>query len=140
MKAIGTILLAAGLAAVASAQDQDKELEKLQGTWKIQSAKVGKSDYDAKTLSAQTINFAGDTITCKEIKGGSGKAVIDTAKKPPTVSCQDKKGKVVREFVYQVEDDTLKVIFYPTGTKMAADSFDKPPVDLMVITYKREKK
>ncbi len=142
MKMMATMLLAAALVAVASAHEQDTDLDKLQGTWKIQNAKIGKSDYPAKDLSAQTITFAGDTITCKEIstKGNTGKAVIDSEKKPPVVNCQDKNGKVVRNFAYQLDGDTLKVIFYPTGAKMAADSFDKPPTDLMVITYKREKK
>jgi uncharacterized protein (TIGR03067 family) len=142
MKAIGTLIVAAGLLAVANAQDDQnkKKLEKLQGTWKILNAKIGGSDYPIKNLVAQTIAFSGDTITCKDIQGDTAKAVLDTAKTPAVVFCKDKKGKVAREFLYQVVGDTLKVTFYPTGTKPPADPFTKPTTDYAVLTYKREKK
>jgi uncharacterized protein (TIGR03067 family) len=141
MKAIGTVIIATALLAGSGAQEQNKkELDKLQGTWTIQAAKVAGNDYPVKDLVAQTITFTGDSIRCKEIEGNTAKAVPDATKTPPVMRCVNKKGKVAREFVYQQDGDRLRVIFIPAGAKQPADVFAKPPVDLMVMTFKRKKK
>jgi uncharacterized protein (TIGR03067 family) len=100
MKVIGTLVIAVGLVAVGNAQDQNKkELDKLQGTWKIQNAKIAGKDYPAKSLVAQTITFSGETITCKEIKGTTAKAVVDSTKMPPVV------------MLYAFKSDTLPQVW-----------------------------
>jgi uncharacterized protein (TIGR03067 family) len=149
MQSFAGLIAAAGLLLLAAdkADDANKaDLDKLQGTWKLQSAQVAGKDYGGKAdLVAQTITFANDQATCKDIPGDKATAKVDATKTPATLTFTDKNGKVVRLAAYQFDGDDLKWAFldlraYPPGKDLPADLFSKPGVDYMVLTYKRDKK
>jgi uncharacterized protein (TIGR03067 family) len=136
--------IAAGLLAAEGAGDQNKkDLDKLQGTWKLQSAGMAGKKLPAKTvksITAQTITFAGENVTCKDIPGGQAKAKVDATNTPPAIRFSNKDRKVVREAVYQFDGEALKWAFVPLGQKHREDLFSKPGIDEVILTYKRDQK
>ena len=138
-----TSFAAGPLAAQGAGEQNKKDLDKLQGTWKLQSAGMAGKKLPAKTiksLTAQTIIFAGEDVTCKDVPGGQARAKLDAAKTPPVITFADKSGKIVREAVYQFDGEDLKWAFVPLGQKHRADLFSKPGIDEVIITYKRDQK
>ncbi len=143
MTAIVFLIAATGLMAADNADELNKkELQKLQGTWKLQSAIVANKDYPVKDLVAQTIVFADDSVTCRDINNGKkAKAKLDASKSPPVVTFYDDKGKAVREAVYQFDGESLKWVFTDgIGQDHSSVSFTKTGIDYAILTYKRDKK
>src|SRR5438105_924869 len=86
---IPTLTLVAGLLvpmARAAGADVKKELEKLQGTWKVESITVGGNKAPKEASDKITLVIAADKITVKDgDKNEEATIKIDPTKKPPTI-------------------------------------------------------
>jgi uncharacterized protein (TIGR03067 family) len=123
------LFLAAGLLPASDTTKEDaakKELEKLQGTWKITSLEVGGKPLPEDAVSG-TFTLKGDKYTFKtDDQEEEGTFKIDPSKKPPAIdlligSGMDK-GKT-QLGVYKLEGDRLTLCFAVAGDKERPGKF-----------------
>ncbi len=137
--------LAAVLVLAANAQaDPKKELDQLQGVWKVTEAvRDGKPDEDIK---GDTLTIAGESFTIKVSKGGDmkGNLKLDFAKKPKAVDLVNTDGAAKGSTflgIYEVAGETMKLCLAPpAATERPKEFVSKPGANHMMITLKREKK
>jgi uncharacterized protein (TIGR03067 family) len=137
-------LAAAGLLLTAADNPDDatkKDLAKLQGTWKVQSAQKGGKDVAADDLVFNELTFDGVKMTM--IKDGKptkdATIKIDPSKKPATVDVLDG-DKIVKRGLYDFDGETLKLAVTSKGDDRPTELASKPDSDVTVLVLKREKK
>lgn len=125
----GPLLLCAclGLAALGADAPKDGDLEKLQGTWKVESVEFdGRDDTDyvlGELLMHGKITVADDRL---EVRAGDQRLVeltvkLDSKSSPKCVDFQGLKGPLfvadVVEGIYQLDKDAFRVAVYVSGTE-----------------------
>lgn len=145
MKIATTLALgiALGLPALATADDK-KELEKLQGTWKLVSYEVAGTVVDSEEVKQliPSIVIKGDTV---EFMGGmalKGKAKLDSSKTPKQFDVVVEPAPGVSYVgwggVYVLDGDTLKYCIGPGESNRPKDLSTKG-TPTVLLTLKRAK-
>jgi uncharacterized protein (TIGR03067 family) len=117
---VGVLVIGLLFAANAQRSDGGKDLEALQGTWRLVSGQIGGRKMTAEELKQAKLVFKGDRYT---VRRGSGPTVrgtvkINPAKNPKTIDITDADGRYKGKTllgVYAVKGDELKECFAPPG-------------------------
>src|SRR5262245_31692279 len=125
--------------------DVEKEAKKFQGTWTIESSMTGGMEIPADQLKGFIVIFEGDQHT---LKSGDkvfqvGTQKIDPSKSPKTIDVTMTEGPekgTVMLGIYQIDGDTLKVCFDPTGKKRPTEFKSESGSQNFVNVHKRVKK
>jgi uncharacterized protein (TIGR03067 family) len=140
-------LLPTGAGWLFAAQDQGdavkKELEKLQGTWKLVSGETNGEQFTADEVG-YTITFTGDKFVVKRgndvVRAGTQK--LDPTKEPRSVDAQVTEGEgrgTTMLGIYELDGDTLKACFDPNGKKRPTEFKTSPDSGLFLNFFDREK-
>jgi uncharacterized protein (TIGR03067 family) len=143
-----TLVLAASGRTGARADDKadvEKERQKFQGTWTIESSVTGATDIPADQLKEFILIFEGDKHTLKHgdkvFQVGTQK--IDPSKSPKTIDVTMTEGPnkgAVMLGIYEIDGDTLKVCFDPEGKKRPTEFKTAASSPTFVNVHKRVKK
>src|SRR4051812_14559902 len=95
-----------------------KELEKLQGVWRLEARQEEGRDDNAKELGKMSIAMVGNQIKIDEDgKLSEGTFGIDAGKKPAEIDLTPSKGDAGKVLgIYQVAGDTLKLCYARPGS------------------------
>ncbi|PYL10523.1 MAG: hypothetical protein DME33_00660 [Verrucomicrobia bacterium] len=120
-----------------------KDLEGLQGTWKLVSAtQDGKALPDDK-VKKTTIVFKHDTFRFPEsaeyATSRSGTVKIDATKQPKHMDAISTKGEVMLG-IYELNGDNYKVCFAPTGKPRPSEFVSNPGSGYILQVWERKKK
>jgi uncharacterized protein (TIGR03067 family) len=138
-------LLAFGIAQrqeAAGGNDAKKELEKLRGTWTLETRiSGGKESKQAKALASQLrIDGSNWTVLIRGKALSADRIVLDPSQNPKTIDRISEPGgrKVVVRGVYKLQGDTLTVAVAPAG-EARPKSFEAPKGSSTILSiYKRE--
>jgi uncharacterized protein (TIGR03067 family) len=117
---VGLLVIGWLFTANAQSNDSSKDLEALQGTWRLVSGEIGGRKMTAEELKESKLVFKGDRYT---VRRGSGPTVVgivklNSAKNPKTIDITDGdgpyRGKTLLG-IYAVKGDELKECFAPPG-------------------------
>jgi uncharacterized protein (TIGR03067 family) len=145
-----TPLLFAAVAQFADAPKDDvkADLDKIQGTWKIEKGTYGGEDLDADIVSKLVFEFKGDQLLLKgdeEVVKDYAKITLklDPATKPRSIDFSvgqgNEKGAVV-EGIYEINGDELKICA-KLGAKERPGEFKSPEnSQVALLTLKRQSK
>src|SRR5260370_21353555 len=132
------------LAAPAPAEDLNKkDLEKLQGTWKVVSAVEWGDAVPADKVGDIRLTIDGDKVATTGGPGKDAKATIklDASKSPPAIDVTpDDKDAPTMLGVYQLDGDTLKIALNRKGKDRPAEVASKADSGVGLMVLKREKK
>jgi uncharacterized protein (TIGR03067 family) len=146
MKPTALLFLAAGLLLAADAPKEDvvkKELEKLQGTWKIASYETGGQVLPAEAVVG-TFVIKGDKYTFKtDDQEEEGTLKLDPEKKPATIdliiTSGNDKGKT-QVGIYKLEGDKWTICLAMPGNKDRPSKFaTSDENDHLIFGLKRDK-
>ena len=146
MKSRLLMIVAVGLL-LAAANSQDpaskKDLEGLQGTWKLVSAmKDGKALPKSK-VKKTTIVIKDDTFRFPELAEDAtsreGTFKLDATKKPKQMDTTSTKKEVMLG-IYELDRDRYKVCFAPAGKPRPSKFASKPGSGHIVQVWERKKK
>src|SRR5262245_4202533 len=125
--------------------DLEKELKKFQGTWTIESSVTGGTEIPADLLKGLIVTYEGDKHTVKRgdtvVQVGTQK--IDPSKSPKTIDVTMTEGPnkgAVMLGIYEIDGDTLKACFDPTGKKRPTELKSASGSQNFVNVHKRVKK
>lgn len=140
-------LLVAAIPAIvvheAPLDDMKKELEKLQGTWKLESVEVEGQKAPPEAFKGVRLTIKGDKFSFTESNttfGGTFK--VDLLKKPNTIDISFTEGPekgTTTLGIYEVEGDTWKICLNPKGAKRPAEFRAKQGTGEVLEVFKREK-
>jgi len=141
--ALAAIVTGGALLAGEGKEAGDKELKKLQGTWKFISKEMDGKETPPEQLTKIKITFTGDkwsvTVDDKVVQGGTHK--FDPTKKPSQVDAMitegEGKGSTMLG-IYELKGNTMKVCFDPKGKERPTDFSAKAGQFTAVV--EREKK
>lgn len=142
-----TVVVGLLLASQASADDAQKDLDALQGTWKLVSAERDGKAIAADEVQKTRITFQKDTFDFPDAAGigtsKKGTIKVDPTKKPKsmdaTSSNADDKGKVSLG-IYEINGDDYKVCFAPPGKERPTEFSSKAKSGHILQVWKRAKK
>jgi len=146
---LAALVCAVGFAASGTLADDkadlEKELQKFQGNWNIESSETGGVAVPADQLKGFIVIFAGDKHTLKfeEKVFQEGTLKLDLSKSPKTVDVTMTEGPskgVVMLGIYEIDGDTLKVCFDPQGKKRPTEFKSESGSQNFVNVHKRLKK
>lgn len=136
------------LSADAPKDDAKADLDKIQGTWKIDGGQYGGEDVNSDLVSKLQFEFKGDQLVLKgdeEVVKDYTKIALklDPSVKPKaidfTVGQGSEKGTVV-EGIYEVKGDELKICA-TIGAKQRPAEFKSPEnSQVVLLTLKRQSK
>ena len=141
-------VLVAVLLFLVAADDKDetkKELERFQGTWKLESVEIGGMKMDTKVFEDVRLILEGDKFTHKEGKEPvHGTFKVDVSKKPKTIDITftdgPEKGNTVLG-IYELDGDTYRVCLDVAKKDMRPTKFESKKGTMLVLeVLKREKK
>jgi uncharacterized protein (TIGR03067 family) len=137
------VAVTAGLLLWVGAQDEtQRELEKLQGTWLLESVETKGKQVPKDEIMRNTLVIKGEEFIRQsgEKKLPPATFKIDPTKRPKTIDqmFKDKEGKqVVRPGIYELDGDTWRLAF---ATERPKELKTTPESDLVITTYRRQKK
>jgi len=140
---VAIAVLAAGGSLMGGGKEGDKELKKIQGTWKFTSQQMEGKEQPKEQVAKLTITFTGDKWSVREdtkvVQAGTHQ--LDGAKKPAQVDAVvtegEGKGSTMLG-IYELKGDSLRVCFDPAG-KQRPTSFTAK-ADQFSAVLEREKK
>jgi uncharacterized protein (TIGR03067 family) len=140
-------MLAAGLGISGAAADEardpaKKELEALQGQWKLVSATRDGKDMPRDMVKALKCTIKGDKFTVardgKAVEEGTLK--LDTTKKPREIDMALGDGKLIALGIYELSEDTYKLCYAPPGKERPKALDAKEGTGYTLCEWRREKK
>jgi uncharacterized protein (TIGR03067 family) len=152
MKPLAALVSVALLCGVTRADDPPKkktptaveELQRFQGTWRVEAWEDGGKALPAADLKTRTLFFGGNIFI---LRGGdkliqAGSAQLDPGKSPQTVNLSVKEGEGkdgVLLGIYSLEGDTLKLCFDPEGQSRPTDFQPEAKAKFTLVTLKKPK-
>jgi uncharacterized protein (TIGR03067 family) len=123
-------------------KDSKKELDKLRGTWTLETRISGGKEFkQAKALASQLrIDGSNWTVLIRGKALSADRIVLDPTQSPKTIDRISEPGgrKVVVRGIYKLEGDTLTVAVAPAG-EARPKSFEAPKGSTTILSvYKRE--
>jgi uncharacterized protein (TIGR03067 family) len=117
---VGLLVITSLVAANAQSNDGSKDLEALQGTWRLVTGEIGGRKMTAEELKQAKLVFKGDHYTVRRGTGPTvvGTAKLNSAKTPKTIDITDVNGPYEGKTllgIYAVKGDELKECFAPPG-------------------------
>jgi uncharacterized protein (TIGR03067 family) len=140
----GLLVIGALSAANAQSNDDSKDLEALQGTWRLVSGEIGGRKMTAEELNRAKLVFKGDRYM---VRRGSGPTVmgivkLNSTKNPKTIDITDAdgayKGKTLFG-IYAVNGNELKECFAPPGQARPAKFATKTETSQFLHVWKQVK-
>jgi uncharacterized protein (TIGR03067 family) len=131
------------LVAADDKDDAKKELERFQGTWKIESVEMDEAKLDPKMFKdAQLVIMKDGEFSFKEgDRVSKGTFKVDKSKKPNTIDITYTEGlKATFVGIYELDGDTFKVCLDPTGKNRPTKFESKKGTGHVMEVLKREKK
>jgi uncharacterized protein (TIGR03067 family) len=138
------LLLIAAAALPAAAADDDaakKDLDKMQGVWKVQSATAEGRVQPADEIARWQLTVEGDKYALKTFMTEEQKGTIklDPSKKPAAVDFA--KGDKTFPGIYEIDGDTLKIAVGKPGGAGRPTAFESAPdSQVTYVVFKRDKK
>jgi uncharacterized protein (TIGR03067 family) len=138
------LLLAVPLIGVepAASEANKKELDKLQGVWRLQARQDEGRDDKPRELGSMTVTITGNKF--KSVEDGEtteGSLAIDAGKKPAAVDMVPSRGKEEKLLgIYQLEGDILKVCYARPGADRPTEFATKEKSRQVLLTFKKEAK
>lgn len=126
------------------ADDLEKELKKLEGTWTFDSVEAGGNKMPAEQFKTMSVTMEGTKYSVKlnDMVVEAATHKIDPNKSPKTMDVTvtegPNKGKVYLA-IYEINGDTLKVCFDPEGKKRPTE-FKGDVGSQTLVVHKRVKK
>ncbi|HYV35121.1 MAG TPA: TIGR03067 domain-containing protein [Gemmataceae bacterium] len=137
---IAFALLLSSLAA-ATAQDDaaKKDLAKMQGVWKIESAIQGGETIPNEITAKLTFTFKGNEVVPSDNPADVAKVTLDPSKKPPAFDLTEKNAKTSLG-IYEIQGDTLKLCFNGPGEPRPTAFESAKGSKAVYFVLKRDKK
>ena len=143
LRVLFMLVVSSGLISIGLAEDADKDVSRLQGTWNIVKRVKNGQEEDAKSHPGQ-LKFTGHTAV--EVRDGvteqEGSFTIDASKTPHRITMTGSRGPnagSVFEGIYELEGDTLKLA-YSTGPDANTPPKDFDAKDhIGLLTLERQK-
>jgi uncharacterized protein (TIGR03067 family) len=139
-----TLIVVAALSFVAADAADDaskKDLEKLQGTWQLQSATRDGVAAPAEEGPKIKLTFKGNKLTLLEgERPYNATVMLDATRKPATINFVLEDGKQTVKGIYLLDGDTLKMCTGAPGNERPREFASKAGTDVSLTVYKREKK
>jgi uncharacterized protein (TIGR03067 family) len=136
--AAGLMLLAADAPDKAS----KKDLDKMQGVWKVKSIQKNGKDIAAELIGNALLTIEGGKYTLN--KDGKpmdeGTFTLDAGKKPATIDIQIGKDGPKKVGIYQIDGDTFTEALVPEGSDRPTELASKEGSPTVLIVFQREKK
>ena len=126
------------------ADDVEKDLKKLEGTWTFDSVEAGGNKLPAEQFKTMSVTMEGTKYSVKlnDMVVEAATQKIDPSKSPKTMDVTvtegPNKGKVYLA-IYEINGDTLKVCFDPEGKKRP-NEFKGDVGSQTLVVHKRVKK
>ncbi|MFO0967720.1 MAG: TIGR03067 domain-containing protein [Gemmataceae bacterium] len=98
----------------AAASDDSKELAKLEGFWKVESALAGGEKIPSELHAKMGFTFKGDDLIPADNPKDVAKVKLDPTQKPAAIDLTEKSKKVSLG-IYEVDRDTLKLCLNEPG-------------------------
>ena len=139
--ALGLLVLAFCSVVLAGPQDDPakKDLEKMQGKWKIEAEVIEGQKTPAKLLAKTSITIKGDNLIWEPKEdNGTIKIKLDPSKKPPAIDLID--GKNIALGIYQLEGDTLRVCWEDFKSNRPRPKAFEATEENRYLILKRDKK
>jgi uncharacterized protein (TIGR03067 family) len=145
MKRLAAAVLFAGLVGAAAAQDAERELKKLEGTYAVKALAKGGTDAPAEVLDAvKGVVIKGDKLVIKVAgEDKSAKIKIDPAKTPAHIDITPEDGpEKDKTFpgVYKLEKGELVIVFSEGGGRPKDFKADGERDMKLVLTRKEKDK
>ena len=136
-------LLVIALSGPFSPGDAESDAQKLEGTWKPQSAEMAGAQYPQKVLDTMTLVLKGETYLV-DVGGqkDEGKCKHDSAKSPKTLDITGTNGpNEGKTFlaIYELKGDELKVCYDLSGDSRPTEFATKAGTQLFLVNYRRVK-
>lgn len=143
MKRLAAAVLFAGLVGVATAQDADKELKKLEGDYKVKALAKAGNDAPAEVMDAiKGVAIKGDKLIIKiESQDKIARIKLDPSKKPAQLDVTPVEGpKKDKTFlgVYKMEKGELTIVFSEGGER-PKDFKGDGDKDMKLVLTRQEK-
>ena len=120
-----------------------KDLEGLQGTWKLVSATEDGKALPEDKVKKTTIVFKDDTFLFPELAehatSRAGTIKLDATKKPKEMDAISTKKEVMLG-IYELDGDSYKVYFAPAGKPRPGEFASKPGSGHILQVWERKKK
>lgn len=97
------------------AQDPAKDLDKMQGAWKMESARDRGEGFPAEVLARLTMTIKGNQLIPSDNPKDLLTITLDPSKKPAAIDLKEK--DKVNLGIYEIKDDTLQVCFTEGGDR-----------------------
>ena len=116
-----------------------KELQRLQGTWKVLKAQRSWDPTSTRNVNKHPVIISGDKITFThrdEKRGDVAAITLDSRMKPAAIDLRPGRGKVVLKGIYKLEKDklTICIAVEPDAPRpMEFTSTKKPKTSLLVL-------
>ena len=141
---VAIVVLAASGSLRGGGKEGDKELKKIQGTWKFISQEMEGKERPKEELTKLTITFTGDkwSVRVEDKVVQAGTHQLDGTKKPGHVDAvvtegEDKGSTMLG--IYELKGDKMKVCFDPKG-KQRPTSFTSTAGQFAAVLEREKKK
>jgi uncharacterized protein (TIGR03067 family) len=146
---VSVVLLFSGVTDTATAQPKKaqpaaEELQRLQGTWRVEAWEEGGKAVAAADLKKRGVFFGGNIFVFRRDDKvfQAGSIQLDPGKSPRTINLSVREGEGKDDVmlgIYALEGDTLKLCFDPQGQSRPADFKPEAKAGFTLITLKKPK-
>jgi uncharacterized protein (TIGR03067 family) len=137
---VAVFVLSCGWMGPAGQDDQaKKDLERMQGTWKVQGLTVGGMELPAAQVAKMSFTIKGDEISPNNNPKDVAVLKLDPSHKPATMDLTEK-NKKTGQGIYEIEGDTLKMCFNEPGEGRPKEFRSAAGSKTVYLVLKRDKK